>query len=97
MDDYRTQRITDKDLDGNRIRIPSTNTAKTKSILPSDKTRIDVMLKGRRLSSCSWNPRMGPERQRSGIIYIGPELAELVEQDEVLRVKVTGDGLVVMD
>jgi len=97
MDEYRTQRITAKDIDGGRIRIPSTNTADTKSILPSEKTRINVMLKDRQFTNCAWDPKMGPDRQRSGVIRIGSELGDYVEPDEILRVEVGEDGMVIIE
>jgi len=97
IDDYRTQRVTAKDIDGGRIRIPSTNTAKTKSILPSEKTRINVLLRGRRFSNCAWDPKMGPDKQRSGVIRIGSELGDHVQTDEVLHVEVDEQGVFVIE
>jgi len=85
MNEYRTQRVTAKDLQGGRIRIPSSNTAKTKSIFPREKSRVIIQLRGQELS-CSYDPRMGPDRQRSGLIQIGPKLKHIVSEDEVLTV-----------
>ena len=96
-DDYRTQLVTDKDIDGGRIRIPSTNTAETKSLLPSEKTRINVMLRGRRFSNCTWDPKMGPDKQRSGVIRIGSELGDHVSPDEILSMEVGEDGIIVIE
>lgn len=97
MDDYRTQRVTAKDIEVGQIRIPSTNTAETKSILPSEKTRINVLLRGRRFSNCAWDPKMGPDKQRSGVIRIGSELGDHVQPDEVLNVEVGEDGIFLIE
>ena len=91
MDDYRTQRVTATDLKNGRIRIPSTNTAKTKSLFPREKERVTVILRGETFH-CSYDPRMGPDKQRSGIIQIGSNLRKHVYEDEVLTVSRGADG-----
>jgi hypothetical protein len=86
VSDYRTQRVTAVDIRNGRIRVPSTETADTKNILPSQKDTIKVVLRGEHLE-CRWDPRMGPDKQRSGVIYIGSVLAQLVQAEEVLTVQ----------
>ena len=78
----RTQRITAVDIANGRIRIPIGQ----KSRFPSEKTRIDIRLKGVELGRVSWDPRLGPDRERSGVLYIGSKLADLVDEDDCLGV-----------
>lgn len=90
----RTQRVTANDLRAGQIRIPSTGAAATKSFFPATKSVVDVVLRGRAASG-SWDPRMGPDRERSGILRIGPGLRDLVREDEVLTVTSGADGLTI--
>ena len=83
-----TQRITQTDIDHGRIRIPSAGS--TKGLLPRERTEIEVVLKGRELGRVRYDPRLGPDRQRSGVISIPRAiLASAVKVDERLPV-VTG-------
>lgn len=81
---YRTQRVTAVDLKAGRIRIPHD----TKALLPTGRDRLAIWLRGTSML-VAYDPRMGPDQERSGTIYIGPELAGLVEPDEVLAVSIT--------
>jgi hypothetical protein len=90
----RTQRVTAADLRSGHIRIPSRRSAPTKALLPPAKAIIDVTLRGLELNA-SWDPRMGPDRERSGILRIGPVLRRLVDADEVLEL-VGKDGVVLI-
>lgn len=38
---------------------------------------------------------MGPDRERSGILRIGPGLRDVVREDEVLTVTSGADGLII--
>jgi len=90
----RTQRVTANDLRAGQIRIPSSGAATTKSLFPAIKSVLDVALRGSAMSG-SWDPRMGPDRERSGILRIGPELRDVVQEDEVLTVTSGADGLTI--
>lgn len=90
----RTQRVTAADLRAGQIRIPSIGSAPTKSLLPSMKGTIDVTLRGRALRA-SWDPRMGPDRERSGVLRVGPVLRQLVDEDEMLEVSVHNGAVVI--
>lgn len=82
-EDFRTQRVTLKDIERGQIRIPASSTAKTKSCFPKQKTNIRVQVKGHELEG-KWDPRMGPDRERSGVLRLGGRLHELVTENEVL-------------
>jgi hypothetical protein len=86
-----TQRVTVGDINKKQIRIPSTNTSSTKRLFPRDKGYVKVILRGQPIDSCSWDPKMGPDRQRSGVLRVGSVLSTLVRADEVLSVR-RGDG-----
>src|SRR4051794_23059930 len=88
----RSQRVTRADLDAGRIRIPVTT--ETKSLLPSEPTRIEVVLKGLPLGPCAYNPRLEGGHERSGVISVGSALREHVVEDEVLPVAVNKAGVV---
>jgi hypothetical protein len=66
----------------------------TKWLFPSAKGLVDVTLRGQALSA-SWDPRMGPDRERSGVLRVGPVLRQLVEEDVVLEVLVEGGQIVI--
>ena len=84
----RTQRITTVDVAHGRIRIPIGE----KHLFPRDKARVSVRLNGVQFGDVAWDPRLGPDRERSGVLYIGRRLAELVLADEHLAVTNT-DGV----
>lgn len=91
--DYTTQRITAHDLHRGQIRIPSKGASATKSLFPPRKESIHVILGGR-LVSGKWDPRMGPDRERSGVLRVGEVLRKLVREDDVLRAAAGEDGIV---
>lgn len=82
MTQFRTQRITAADIRAGRIRIPSGH----KNPFPDDVDRVALRLNGTRFEDVAWNPRVGPDQERSGVLYIGARLADLVVEDEVLEV-----------
>ena len=86
----QTQRITEKDIDGGRVRIPQA----TKVMFPQEATTLNLVVRGQNLT-CKWNPRVGPDKERSGVLLVGKALLEaLVKPDEILEVSSTGSGLV---
>src|SRR4051794_1627210 len=89
----RSQRVTGADIEAGRIRVPVTT--ETKSLLPPDRTRIEVVLKGVRLGSCAYNPRYEGSHERSGVITIDKDvLREHVAENEVLPLTVNQAGVV---
>jgi len=93
----RTQRITVKDIENGRVRIPAIGAAETKQLFPDVKAKVDVLLRGKSLS-CSWNPNMGPDRERSGVLGVSrTTLQQLVRANEVLGVTRSSDGRLIVD
>lgn len=90
----RTQRITAADLRAGQIRIPASGAAPTKALFPASKADVAVTLRGTSMR-CSWDPRMGPDRERSGVLRVGTTLRQLVEEDEVLTVETAGRTIVI--
>lgn len=88
----QTQRVTEADIRGGRIRIP----ARTKPALPREPTQLRVDLRGE-IRTLHYDPRNGPYRARSGVIRTGREmLASLVRPDEALDLHIASDGTVVL-
>jgi len=54
--------------------------------LPTEPTEVEVVLKGTALGRCRYNPRLGPDRKRSGVISIGSVLGTLVHEGERLPI-----------
>lgn len=75
----RSQRVTAADLGRGQIRIPR---GPSKALFPADRTDLTVNVRGVELSG-RWDPRLGPP-ERSGVMRVGKQLAELVGEDEVL-------------
>ena len=93
---YRTQRVTEADLRVGQIRIPVSGP--TKTLFPSERGRVAVSLRGRSLSA-RWDPRMGPDRERSGVLRFDDRAAlrGLVRVDEVIKVTAVPSGVVSLD
>lgn len=87
---FVTQRITAKDIEAGRIRVP----AKSKTMLPAERSHIDVALEGK-VFRVRWDPRNGPSRPRSGLLAFGRgKLQGLVNENEVLAIDArAGDSL----
>src|SRR5262245_63852039 len=80
-----TQRITAADIAGGRIRIPSSDN--TKELFPQRPASVSVVLKGRSLGDRPYDPRYGPDRERSGVIRVPSAiLSSAVFEDERLTV-----------
>ena len=71
-----TQRVTARDLKRGQIRIPSTGTSSAKSLFPATGTAVSVVLRSRSLEA-SWDPRMGPEREHSGVLRINKTICRV--------------------
>jgi hypothetical protein len=94
MAQHRTQKVTAKDIDVGQVRIPG---GATKTVLPIDRTDIAVVLHGRALGACRWDPRYGPP-ERSGVIRVGKVAArELLTAGDVLVVCVHPNGAINLD
>ncbi len=70
----RSQQVTGNDRGTGQIRIPPA----CKEVFPLQPANVAVNLRGRYLE-CRWNPRTGPDRERSGVLRVERQaLAELV-------------------
>lgn len=83
--DLPKQRITETDISEGRIRCG----VALKRLLPQEpQLALKFALRGVALQA-NWNPRNGPDRNRSGVLVVGKApLQQLVEADEVLALEV---------
>jgi TDG/mug DNA glycosylase family protein len=88
----RSQRVTANDLRSGQIRFSRA----AKRFFPSARATVDVVLRGTRVTA-SYDPRLGPDRERSAVLRIGGRLGELVRQNEVLHVSRGLGGVVELD
>jgi hypothetical protein len=85
-----SQRVTKVDLANGRIRLPR----EAKALFPSARTYVGIVLRGQPMT-VRYNPRMGPDQERSGVLGIGRSvLPNLVDEDEVLDISARPDGTV---
>ena len=88
MAEGRTQRITATDIRGGRIRVPHDS----KGMFPDARVYVRVSLRGRDLDA-RWDPRFGPDRERSGVLGIGRRiLRDLIQTNEMLTIARDADG-----
>ena len=84
---HTTQPVSKSDLENGRIRVPR---GRAKELFPPSRCQVEVELRGE-VFECRWDPRYGPDQERSGVLGIGKaRLARLVERDEVLRISRDG-------
>lgn len=77
-----SQRVTAKDIESGQIRFP----APAKRAFPREAGDIELELRGIPIKG-RWNPRTGPDRERSGVLRVGRQVLEAhVRADEVLTV-----------
>jgi hypothetical protein len=76
-----TQPIKPSDIAAGRLRVP----ASAKHLFPPVSARVHVELAGTTME-CRWEPRMGPDRERSGVIGIGKALSGSLTLGEQLPV-----------
>lgn len=72
------------------IRIPKA----TKYLFPNYKATIAAKVRGQSIEA-RWDPRNGPDRERSGVLTVGRSLlADHLREGEVLTVSQRADGSV---
>ena len=77
-----TQRVSAGDIRQGIIRI----SRPVKSLFPSERARVEIDLRGER-KSCRWDPRHGPDHERSGVLGVGTALTRgLVTEGERLSI-----------
>ncbi len=97
-DRAQTQPVTQADIEGGRIRIPSRNTNSAKSKLPQRRTYVQIRLCGRHEQRSRYDPHYDSDRERSGVISVDrAALALLIQPNERLNVSVLPDGTVCLD
>ncbi len=88
-----TQPITQADILRSQLRVPSV----TKAIFPPSRAQIQIVL-GDETYRASWDPRMGPDRERSGLIRLPRGvLASHVSAGSARRVQRMPQGHYVLD
>ena len=86
---YASADVTQGDIDVGQVRILKTGAAK--ALFPSGRQDIDIVLRGRSLTS-RWDPRVSADRERSGIIRVGVAAArELLHENDVLGIAVVDE------
>jgi HKD family nuclease len=82
-----TTNVTLKDIEAGQVRIPI---GSTKGLLPPEREHIEVVLRGRRMTS-RWDPRFGADQERLGLIRVGrTAAAELLVPGDILHVEIVG-------
>lgn len=84
-----TQIVTEADLSSGTVRVPRAS----KGLFPETKGRINVELRGEDLGARRWDPRVGPDRERSGVIGIGKAAAGSLVSGDQLAVERTQTGV----
>jgi hypothetical protein len=88
---YRTQTVTPNDREVGQIRVPKF----TKSLFPPSRSNVNVVLRGRYLEDVRWDPGMGADKERSGVLWVGKAILQnLIRDHEVLAVTVLEDGTI---
>lgn len=87
-----SQRVTFTDIRAGRIRFPR----EAKRYFPAERDQVQVVLRGVQLDA-RYDPRTGPDRQRSAVLHVGKaNLEALVQPDEVLSISLA-KGIVRLD
>jgi hypothetical protein len=89
---FQTQPMRAGDVRSGIIRIP----LPAKTLFPMEKASVELDLRGER-RACRWDPRYGPDKERSGVLGVGTALTRrLVAEGERLTIRVE-DGVVFLD
>jgi HEPN domain-containing protein len=81
-----TQPLTASDQEAGIMRVPS----ESKGLLPAERCRIKLVLRGCDLGEVRWDPRLGPDRERSGVLGIRQEAATTLTEGEILHITRVG-------
>jgi hypothetical protein len=85
----RTQPVSEGDRKAGIVRVPS----RSKSLFPAERALLTVVLLGMSLSEVRWDPRFGPDRERSGVLRIGKDAASRLSERETLRISEIDGGV----
>lgn len=75
-----TQPLTAKDITAGIVRVPRAG----KRLFPAERCRVSLVLRGVDLDDVRWDPRFGPDQERSGVIGVGKKAAAGLVEGEVL-------------
>lgn len=83
----QTQQVTAGDLAAGIVRVPS----RSKPLFPGERALVTVSLRGAFLRDVRWDPRLGPDRERSGVLGIGKGAAsQLIEGERLGIARIDG-------
>ena len=89
-----SQNVTPADVAAGRVRFPRA----AKRLFPDERAYVDVDLRGKVFDVVRWDPRNGPDKERSGLLAFGKaKLDGLVAAGERLTVTAGVDGKVRLD
>jgi hypothetical protein len=77
------------DREAGIVRVPS----RSKSLFPVERAQLTVVLRGESLYEVRWDPRLGPDRERSGRLGIGKLAASRLIEGETLRIAQIDGGV----
>lgn len=86
-----TQNVTAEDLKQGQLRVPKAS----KKIFPSGRGYVYVQVDGVVIEA-SWDPRVGPDRERSGVLRIPRHLLSSLEPGGPRAIRRTVDGVFVL-
>jgi TDG/mug DNA glycosylase family protein len=82
-DSAASQPVRAADLERGQIRLPRD----AKRFFPTERGLVEIVLRGERIS-CSYDPRTGPDRERSAVLRVGRQtLTRVARQGDVFRVR----------
>jgi HEPN domain-containing protein len=82
-----TQQVTAGDMAAGIVRVPPSS----KLMFPAERALVTVALRGAFLQDVRWDPRLGPDRERSGVLGIGKQAAsQLIEGERLVIERVDG-------
>lgn len=87
--------VTDKDIQAGHIRV--TREPKREPGFPQERSTLDINFGGNAMR-VSWDPRSGPDQERSGLLRIGRAVAyRLITTPQTLVILRRHDGVIVFE
>jgi len=85
----QTQPVRAGDREAGIVRVPS----RSKPLFPAERTLLAVVVRGVSLHDVRWDPRLGPDRERSGVLGIGKHDASRLSEGDTLRITQIDGGI----
>lgn len=85
----QTQPVRAGDREAGIVRVPS----RSKPLFPAERARLDIVLRGVSLREVRWDPRLGPDPKRSGVLGIGKDAAYQLAEGETLHITQIDGGV----